>query len=210
MIALRHQERRSLPTRLLPECRHDWSRKPAARSPLLRALHWEPPPDCRRRQARSDGEKCAPDKTARATQPARESQRKRTWSATPSSRARFCRSSSIGPSPAIVKIAPGILLLESGEGAKSRLEPFFLNQPARLQKFPSPVARPSPRLECDLPERNTSAMHTNLCRRTPKFLDRVCERLRADEHEPRDRQHFPGRAAVARFVQIDQNVRAMK
>jgi hypothetical protein len=31
--------------------------------------------------------------------------------------------------------------LESGEGAKSRLEPFFLNQPARLQKFPSPVAR---------------------------------------------------------------------
>ena len=85
--------------------------------------------------------------------------------ATPSSRARFRNCSCNGPSPAIVKVGGRILRLKFGEGAQTGLEPFLLDQPAGLHKFPRTVVRPGPRLKRNFGQRNAGAMKANLLRR---------------------------------------------
>ena len=103
-----------------------------------------------------------------------------------------------------------ISLLKRGEGAQAGLESLFFNQAAGLQKFPRPVVRPDPRSKRNFRQRNAGAMKTDFLFGTTKCVDRARQRLRADEDEPRRGQHFTGRGAVVRFVQVDQHVRAVK
>ena len=110
----------------------------------------------------------------------------------------------------MVSVASGWRVTKCGESLERGFEAFFCNEPPGLQEAPATVGRERASLERDFAQGDAGALEADFFAGTTEIDEGGGERFRAHEDEPHGGEHLLGGGAIGGFVQIDEDIGAVK